>query len=376
MSFDEILARLTLNAALPTAPRVQHRLIAAFGSAKSVCVASLQDLKQRGMLSDLQVDKLTALRPEQFSSVVTRLQDRGVTILTNLDPDYPECLRNIATYPTVLFVAGNPQKLNSKQALGVVGARQMTPYGERVIQHVLPPVIRAGVLIVSGLALGVDGCAHQCTLDHAGDTVAVQAQGVLQAYPRRHQQLYDRILSAGGAVISEFAMPPEGIPEPTLFPRRNRLISGLANGVLVVEAAQKSGALITAEYALDQGRNVYAVPGDIFSEMSAGCHRLISQGAKPVLSAQDILEDFGFAKSAVQKTLPLVQNMTQPRQPAFDHFESPLECRIINLCREPLSLDDLQNETGEAPSVLSAAVTKLELIGRLNALPGRRFVQV
>lgn len=280
------------------------------------------------------------------------------------DTLYPQKLKHISSFPRELYYRGNIGALQAQAILCVVGSRDMTDYGRRVLELLIPPLVEKGFVIVSGMAFGVDIRAHQLTLKAKGITVGVQAQGVDKGYPRTHQDVYEKILASGGCILSEFPFEEKGKEfNPGLFPRRNRILSGLSDAVLVIEAQEKSGTLITASYALEQNRDVYAVPGSIFSLRSAGCHMLIREGAKPVIRPQDILEDFGFesVKSPVQRNL----------------FETPLEEQIFALCLEkPSTLDDIAGSVSDPVSFVSATITKMALMGKLKEVEGRKFAAV
>lgn len=292
------------------------------------------------------------------------LRARGISVLNYEDDLYSEKLKHISSPPHVLFYRGDIRLLQAKTILCIVGSRDMTEYGRRVLEFLIPPLVEKGVVIVSGMAFGVDVMAHKLTLKAKGRTVAVQAQGVDCGYPRSHQPVYEDILASGGLVISEFPFQADGRRiGPELFPRRNRILSGVSDAVLVVEAKQKSGTLITAQYALEQNRDVYAVPAGIFSPQSVGCLNLIVDGAKPVLTADDILSDFGL--ELVKKSKPK------------DLFETALEQQIFTLCLEkPLTLDDIAGSVSDAVPFVSATITKMALMGHLKEVEGRKFAAV
>ena len=219
-----------------------------------------------------------------------QLATSGCHVVTLCDASYPQLLRAIAYPPVVLYVRGVLSD-NHEQALAVVGARRADRYANDVIEQVVPSLVRAGWVIISGGARGVDSMAHREVIRTRGVTWAVLGSGLLKLYPREHTALFDEIVAAGGALISPF--PLNHPPLPGNFPARNRIISGLSRGCLVVQAQQKSGALITAQCALDQGREVFAVPGPIMSSLSDGCHDLIKEGAILVRTADDITQEFG-----------------------------------------------------------------------------------
>ncbi len=211
-----------------------------------------------------------------------------IKIITLDDDTYPRLLKQIYDPPRRLYILGD-LKAEEKYPLAVVGTRNASDYGKRTTNYFVDALSRAGLTIISGLALGIDGLAHQATLGVKGKTIAVLGSGLNVVYPSAHKKLFQQIIEAGGAVISEY--PPETKPNKQSFPARNRIIAGLSLGVLVIEAPEKSGALITARAALEQGREVFAIPGDIYSRNSAGTNKLIEMGAKPVTKPEDILEE-------------------------------------------------------------------------------------
>lgn len=227
---------------------------------------------------------------------------RGIEILPCTDPEYPQALRGLYDHPVVLYRRGRPEESDAL-AVGIVGSRSCTEYGRRQARRFAEGLGRLGVTVVSGLARGIDTAAHQGALAAPrGRTLAVLGSGLLRIYPPENASLLDE-LCARGAAYSEF--PLESRPESTNFPRRNRIISGLSLGTLVVEAAERSGALITADWALEQNREVFCLPGSVESPMSRGCHRLIRQGAKLVEGPADLLEEIPAFASLLEPTIPL-----------------------------------------------------------------------
>lgn len=362
----EIVSRMALDAAFPTAVRLKLALVAKLGSASNVLKASPTHLQ--GLLNSTQQAKFDAIDVKAAERQFAKMQDAGAWVLAYGEPSYPEALAQIADPPLLLYGRGDAKVLQTPHRLAVVGSRGMSSYGKQALEFILPDIGKAGFAIVSGLAFGVDACAHELALACNAPTIAVQAQGVLMGYPRSHQSLYERIISRGGLVVSEYFEAPPGIPEPTLFPRRNRIISGLSEGVLVVEAKAKSGALITARLALEQGRDVFAVPGSILHELSVGCHELIASGAKLVNSAHSVLEEYGAPRL---RQLSLPTQIAQPVQTTL--VGTPLECQIQSLCAQPASLDDLAAETGESTEALLTLVSLMELDGRLVSVAGGRY---
>lgn len=296
---------------------------------------------------DAQVDRLLAWLAES--------DDRHV--LTLGDPRYPAELLQMADPPLMLYVLGHVQALHHARRLAIVGSRNPTPQGETNARQFAQALGQAGVCVVSGLALGVDGAAHDGALLGGAPTVAVVGTGLDRVYPKRHLTLAHRIASQG-AIVSEYPLGTPPLPEN--FPQRNRIIAGLSQGTLVVEAAVQSGSLITARLAAEQGREVFAIPGSIHAPQSRGCHALIRQGAKLVESAQDILEDLHF-------TTPAAVNEAAEASGSRHGEEDSL---LQTMGYDPVSLDALQARTGLDTAHLQARLLELELSGDVARLPG------
>lgn len=291
---------------------------------------------------------------------IKRLSDKAIKIITREDGDYPKNLQEIHDPPYLLYVRGD-LKAADAFSLAVVGSRRMTAYGRQVIEALLPDLVAAGLTIVSGLAFGVDVAAQETALENGGRTVAVLASGVDEITPRSHEQLGRRIVASGqGAIVSE--LPPGTEPKDYFFPVRNRIISGLALGTLVVEAAEKSGTYYTVTAALEQGRDVFAVPGSIFNPLSAGTGKLVREGAKLVLNAEDILAelDAETVRPQVEAAAVLPEN----------EEEKFLLGKMENL---EIHVDNLVRESGLPTAQVSALLTGLELKGLVKNLGGGNF---
>lgn len=280
--------------------------------------------------------------------------ETGNHLLTLGDARYPKALLQTADPPLVLLAKGRIELL-SHPALAVVGSRNATPRGNQDAEAFARALSDAGLTIVSGLALGIDSAAHRGGLDGSHSSIAVVGTGLDKVYPSRNRELAHR-LAENGALVSEFALGTP--PLPSNFPRRNRVISGLARGCLVVEAALRSGSLITARQASEQGREVFAIPGSIHSPLSKGCHWLIKQGAKLVESAQDVLDELGMGTSVV--SVP---------QPATT-MDAPEAAALAAMGFEPTDQDTLCDRAGLTPDAASAILLKLELDGYVSRLPG------
>lgn len=354
-SADGLAAWLRLTLIPGVGRETQRKLLAAFGLPDQIFAASAT--AWRAAANDRVADLLG--RADCDAAVAAGLEwasAQGNRIITLADPDYPRPLLETADPPTLLYVKGRADLLN-RPALAIVGSRNASPQGERDAASFAATLAEGGLTIVSGLALGIDAAAHRGALATPAGTVAVIGTGPDRIYPARNRELALAIAERG-AIVSEF---PLGTPAVAgNFPRRNRIIAGLALGVLVVEAAPESGSLITARLAGEAGREVFAIPGSIHSPLARGCHRLIKQGAKLVESAADILEDIGWRP--VEAT-PAAEG-TGDRQAS-----SVLEAVGF----DPFTLDPLCERTGLTPEHLSGILLHLELDGKIAALPGGRY---
>lgn len=302
-------------------------------------------------LSDLPLRNLLKRRSElDLDAEMQRIRRVGAHIITQADDSYPELLQRIPDAPPVLYVRGALAEMDNV-ALAVVGTRKPGPYGQKAAHDLAKAVAGQNVTIVSGLAQGIDAEAHTGALEGGGRTIAVLGSGIDRIYPRANAELAQAIMRQG-AIVSEFPLGTP--PEKRNFPRRNRIISGLALGVLVVEAPEQSGALITAVHALEQGREVFAVPGSIFNLSSVGTNRLIQDGAKLVTGAEDILNELNVAYSTAQ-----TQRIAERIQPANAEEAQLLE----HLGTEPLHIDDLARLSGLPMAFVSSMLTMLELKG-------------
>ncbi len=338
----------------------QVRLLDLFASAETVFSASRQQLQQAGLRTE-SIDYI--LRPDwdSISPDLEWLQQPDAHILTLNDPAYPYMLKAISDPPPVLFIFGDPAVLDLPQ-LAIVGSRNPTPGGAETARDFAAHLAGGGLSITSGLAQGIDAASHLGALDVDGVTIAVTGTGLDRVYPARHRELAHRI-AAQGALVSEF---PAGTPPLTPnFPRRNRIISGLSMGTLVVEAAVQSGSLITAKQALEQGREVFAVPGSIHNPQSRGCHRLIRQGAKLVETAQDIFEELGgFAALAIE-----TEKSAPPLQSAFE-MDDEYKKVLASLGHEPASVDVVVSRSGLTADAVCSMLLVLELQGYLKSMTG------
>lgn len=356
---QELLAWLKLGLVAELSPTSFRKLLGEFGDPEAVCAASHSALG-RIVPTELADAILRGPDPARVDVALCWLDEPGNSIISLADSAYPRLLLEITDPPPLLYVKGNSGLLN-RAALAVVGSRNATPQGSTSAEAFARELSDGGFTIISGLALGIDAAAHRGGLAGASSSLAVVGTGLDIVYPARNRDLAHQ-LAAQGALVSEF---PLGTPAlPGNFPRRNRLISGLARGCLIVEAAFRSGSLITARYALEQGREVFAIPGSIHSPLSKGCHQLIKQGAKLVESSNDILEELGAAVRVASAT-------SGKADTSAEHVEL-----LSALGFDPVDLDTLCERSGLTPETASAMLLTLELDGTVSRLPGGRFQRV
>jgi len=338
-----------------------RRLIDAFGDLRTAWEAPVSQLAAVG-IQGKRLDALVRIRRQlDVTKELARTEAAGVALLTVEDPAYPRRLLEIQGAPPVLFVKGE-LRAEDDGAVAIVGTRHPTGYGRAVAERLAGDLARSGVTVVSGFARGIDSHAHKAALDAGGRTIAVFASGLDVVYPPENRALADRVVKQG-ALISEH---PLGVrPEATNFPARNRIVSGLARATLVIEAGEKSGALLTARFAGDQGRDVMAVPGPITSPRSTGTNRLIQDGARLILSADDVLAELGW--NAVP--LPPAQLGLGTLLPTTDIEAAVLE----KLAEEPLAVDDLSRALGRSAQEIATALTMLELKGRIRQVAGLNY---
>ena len=368
-----IQAWLSLHLVPGMGPVTCNKLVAHFGSAEKVLSAGSSGL---AAVTPLRQETLTALLgqgrqqlEDQVRKEIERAEKENITIIPFDDPCYPELLKKIHDPPVVLYVKGNPEVLNCN-GLGIVGSRASTVYGRSVAEQMANNLSRQGFTIISGMALGIDTAAHTGALAAEGKTVAVLGCGIDIVYPPGNRNLYEKITSAG-AVISEYPLGTK--PDSFRFPARNRIISGMSLGVVVVEAAKRSGSLITASHALEQGREVFAVPGRIDSVKSAGTHTLLQQGAKLVHSINDIIEEFSVA--ALQPEI--IDTGREGDEQVFPENLSPEEAEMFGFIEVyPRTFDEIVKESGFSAQQTNELLLLLELKGVVQSLPGKSYQRV
>ncbi len=371
LSDSDLLAHVRLACVPGVGSRLRRMLLERFGSPEQVLAASAEEIASVARIGP----KLLASFAEAATSRVAEetlalCRARGVSLLVEGSDSYPGLLSRIADPPGLLFVRGRLEPCDAL-AVAVVGARNASPYGKRVAWQLAGGLVRSGYTVISGLARGIDAAAHRGALDAGGRTIAVLGTGVLEIYPPEHEDLAAEVL-ARGAVVSE--APPLAEAHAGAFPQRNRIVSGLSLGTVVVEAAERSGALITARLATEQGREVFAVPGPIDSRTSRGCHGLIRDGAKLVESVDDILEELG----------PLFET-TVGRDGQM--VKSPAELDLGDVERQVLAavdghavagacdIDAVVAETALAASQVLSTIGVLEMRRIVKRLPGNRVAR-
>jgi DNA processing protein len=352
------------------------KLIEFFGDAKRVLQASLTELEATGMPAVSAQSIATGKSLGLAQQETMKAAESGACIVALDAPEFPPRLREIYDPPIVLFVRGSVELL-SQPAIAVVGTRHPTPYGIGMAERLACDLAGRGLVIISGLARGVDSAAHRGAIAAKGKTLAVFGTGIDVMYPKENTRLVDQILAFGGAIISEFPLGTFAAPQN--FPIRNRIISGMSVGVLVVEAAEYSGTRITARCALEQGRDVYAVPGNVMNKNSWGPNTLIKQGAKLVATWEDVWEEL---PADVQLALkPAADESSAPQTASLfpDDPSSPHERRILSLLKadESTHIDELVErlEPELSSSEIFAALFELELSGKVKQLPGKNFVK-
>lgn len=331
-------------------PKRLGRLLDQFGDIASAWYASEPELRHAG-LDERPTANLIAKRAQlDLEAQLAKVHRIGAKLLTLADDDYPPLLRQVENAPTVLYVKG-ALKPEDELALAIVGTRKASNYGAQAAYKFAQQLVSNGITIISGLAQGIDTAAHKGALDGGGRTVAVIGCGLDIVYPRENQKLHDAIIE-NGAVISEF--PIGTPPDARNFPQRNRVISGMALGVLVAEAPERSGAIITATAAAEQGREVFAIPGNIFNKASGGTNRLIQDGAKLVMKVEDILAELNIAHDTIQTRIK-----TERIMPVSED-----EKRLMQqLTADPIHIDDLVRLCGLPIQTIHSTLTMLELKG-------------
>lgn len=334
-----------------------RKLLKQFGSPEAIFAAPTSQLKDY-VKANIATEIGKGMENEALVAAAAWLQDERNHVVTLADADYPQALLNIPDPPILLYVKG-PRDLLNHPALAIVGSRSATPQGERNAEAFAQALSDVGLCIISGMAQGIDAAAHRGALRGQGSSIAVVGTGLDRIYPASHRELA-HTLADQGVLVSEFALGTP--PLPANFPRRNRLISGMSLGCLVVEASLQSGSLITARLAMEQNRDVFAIPGSIHAPQSKGCHALIKQGAKLVESAQDVLEELG--------SLFQPSPICRPASTEAETLASSEASLLAHLGYDAVDLDTLSTRSSLTIAQLSAMLLTLELNGRVHTLPG------
>jgi len=332
-----------------------------FGDIQLAWQASPQALQAAGLNSKLEEHFIQLRAGVDLDQVWESTQAQGIKVLTWLDEGYPRRLKEIDQSPPVLYIRGE-LSTDDDWAVAIVGTRRVTPYGRQVTEEIATSLAHHGLTVISGLARGVDAIAHFAALNAGRRTLAVLGNGVDRIYPTEHHRLAEKIIQSG-ALVSDY--PPGTAPEGVNFPPRNRIISGLSLAVIVVEAGEKSGALITANFAAEQGRDVFAVPGNINAPQSVGTNRLIQQGAHPYLSVQDLIDNLNLHMVGEQRLARSVL--------PSDAVEAKF---LALLADQPLHVDEISNQSETPISVVTSTLALMELKGMVRQVGGMQYVAV
>jgi DNA processing protein len=356
---------LALKAVPGVGNRVFLKLLRHFGSPESVLQASKSQISEVSGITDRLASDIVGFRiPHTIQEDLENVNKNGCTLVTYADETYPALLREIHDPPPFLYVYGTLR--HASKNVSIVGSRDATTYGQDVTRRLSADLASSGITVVSGLARGIDSTAHLGALSAGGETIAVLGCGLGTVYPSENKELFHRI-ARQGAVVSEF--PFVATPEPHHFPIRNRIISGMSFGTVIVEATRRSGSLITAQLAVEQGREVFAVPGSVTSFRSTGTHGLIKQGAKLVEHVQDILDELPFETSQPRSYGDVLQ---VPKKAQV----SPVEKRVLDeLGGSPVHIDCLIQQLAMTPADVSSLLLHLELKGLVTQSPGKRFAK-
>lgn len=361
-------AWIALNLIPQVGPVRVRRLLGRFGSPERILTATSQEIREVEGFGQAQAENLAGWEAQvDLAAELRKIEERGLTLLTQDDALYPPLLREIYDPPLVLYVWGELTP-RDHQAVGVVGSRHATTYGMNTTKKFAFQIAHAGFTVVSGLARGIDTAAHEAALAARGRTVAVIGAGIGKLYPPENMALAERIAQSG-AVISEY--PVDRTADKQTFPYRNRVVAGWSSSLLVVEAPLRSGSLITAQQATEQGRTVYAVPGPVDKPTSAGCNRLIQQGARLAMDGGDVLDDL----------MTLLPATATPAAPAPEQARPAValsleeEILLTAVDSEERHIDELTTRSGLTPATMNVTLMRLEMKRLIRALPGRRYVR-
>jgi DNA processing protein len=365
---EELISDITLSMVEGIGSMLTQRLLDHFGNAESVLSATESQLQEvEGIGSKIAKNILQARSVCHPETLITQCRTNGISLISKQDVRYPELLRTINDPPLFLFVKGEYQ-VSDNFAIAIVGTRHATQYGHQQAERLASELSRCGFTIISGLALGIDGAAHRGALSLEGRTIAVLGGGLLHIFPQEHRDLAENI-ATHGMIISEYI--PDQVPQRGMFPQRNRIISGLSLGVLIIEAPPQSGALITATLAAKQGRKIFAVPGRVDQETSRGCHQLIRDGAVLVESVDDLLKHLNLPDTP--KTLPQSAITPKPVQTSKTVQNSEMATTTTTNIPIPVALQ-LDETEMKVLQLVTVNPTPIDLIIRISGLPAHRVL--
>ena len=368
---NDKLSIVALNTIIDLVPKKIISLIKYFGSASNILTADIKDLQAVDTISYNVAKIIKDLSIFDVANKEVSLAEKNnIKILTYLDEDYPSRLKDIYDFPPVLYIKGNMLK-SDEYSVSIVGSRRSTNYGAIVTENFCKYFAQNSITTISGLASGIDTQAHKSTLRNSGRTIAVLGNGLLECYPAENKKLQDEIAEKG-AIISEFPLTRRALP--VNFPRRNRIVAALSLTTIVIEAAEKSGSLITAELACEYGKDVFAVPGPIFSKYSQGPNSLIKQGAFVALKPEDVVEQVCFLNDWVKKKAKKRKKEIEKNLPLISQSSINI-LKMIQSSTVGMSLDEISLKTNINVSDVSVILLDLELSGLIKAMPGQIYIR-
>jgi DNA processing protein len=343
-------------------PRSIARLISYFGDAEKAFGASIAELKNAGIRQNIASEFISFRQTININAIINVIQNNNINVIQLGNEQYPKLLSEIYDPPYLLFVLGQMPELENRKSLAIVGARKATQYGIKLAHTLTREIVENNIITVSGLAYGVDQVVHEQTITSGGTTIAVLGHGILHKPPSRQQELHKKIIENRGCIISEFPLYEPGYK--TNFPIRNRIISGISNGTLIIEAAEKSGSLITAKSALEQNRDVFAIPGNIDSIYSVGTNILIKNGAHIVTNTQDILDVFDMKCAVAEKS----------RNTTIKIGDTMEEQMILNiLSKSPSNIDEIIRHSNLPTHIIASTISIMELKGLIQNIGAQTY---
>ncbi len=377
----DIIFHIWLHLKACIVPREVHRLIREFGSVKQIYLSDKEKLQNHGVSNPTILQALMDKNLKKAEQEIRRAEELGILLLAYGTEQYPSILCELADPPLLLYVLGDATVLHNRNAFCIVGTRRSTAYGMSAALGISEQLARCGMVIVSGVAMGIDSGAHRGAIRAQGKTIGIMGCGLNVDYPSENAELRDKI-TKHGALISEF--PLDTPPLPGNFPIRNRLLSGFSLGVAVIEAGERSGALITAKYALEQGRDVYALPGNISNPMSKGTNQLIAEGASVLLSAEAILTEYILRYPSYFQIQEFIEGKEEEERKGEEPLKEYKELHKVSLSdaekavykvlrKEPLHTNEIVRLSGLSVPEVQSSITMLQIKGKLKEHPGSRF---